>query len=46
MPMPKQVLYCVYCTHVFYTCALQTVFGLGMGANVTAQYLRLRRGRP
>ena len=36
-PLPKRVLQTSYCTHFFYADVLQTVLGMGMGMNVTAQ---------
>ena len=36
-PLPNRVLQASYCTHFFYGNVLQTIMGMGMGMNVTAQ---------
>ena len=38
VPLPKQVMQTSSCTMLLYTFVIQTVLGLGMGMNVTAQY--------
>ena len=37
MPLPKKVLQTSYCTHLFSENVIQTLLGMGMGMNVTAQ---------
>ena len=38
IPLPEQILRVSCCTHFLYTVVLQTILGMGMDMNVTAQW--------
>ena len=43
IPLPKKVLQTSYCSYLFQGNALQTLLGMGMGMNVTAQQISFQR---